>query len=59
MIYCKIIKDDDVYKVIATEEERSITVAVKSNAKDAKELAFSLYEAKKVDEVDITEILND
>lgn len=56
MIYCQIIKRDGVYLVIATEEEKTITLAHKEKLSDAKELAFALFELGKVDEVEVLQV---
>ncbi len=53
MIYCQVIKKDGVYKVIATEEEKTITLSVKEKLSDAKELAFALFDLGKVDAVEV------
>ncbi len=57
MIYCKIIKRDGIYKVIATEEEKTITLSIKEELADAKELAFALFDMGKVDAVEIEGLL--
>jgi len=53
MIYCQIIKEDETYKVIATEEEKTITLAIKDNLIDAKKLAYHLFYLGKIDAVEI------
>jgi len=57
MIYCQIIKKDGVYNVIATEEEKTVTLAIKDKLEDAKELAIALFELDKVDAVEIEGVL--
>lgn len=57
MIYCQIIKRDGVFAVIATEENKTITLAVKEKLEDAKELAYALFNMGKVDAVDTKEVL--
>lgn len=52
MIYCQIVKKDGVYKVMATEEKKTITVATKEKLEDAKELANALFALGKVDAVE-------
>lgn len=57
MIYCQIIKRENVYYVIATQESKTITLAVKDKLSDAKELAFALFELGKVDNVEVEGLL--
>ena len=53
MIYCQVIKSDDVYKVIATQEKDTVTLSIKEKLSEAKEFAFALFDLGKVDVVEI------
>lgn len=57
MIYCRLLNRENVYYVIATQKNKTITLAVKDKLSDAKELAFALFELGKVDNVEVEGLL--
>lgn len=57
MIYCRLLNRENVYYVIATQKNKTFTLAVKDKLSDAKELAFALFELGKVDNVEVEGLL--
>lgn len=57
MIYCKVVKSNDVYKVLVIQKGKTKTLSVKEKLADAKELAYALFNLGKVDAVEVDKVI--